>query len=486
MSAEPPPWLDAAGRHPRVAGLGATDAEQRRAAAFARDLAHWLWGSPRQTLGPLARVVTLVAASEFRDARVLCNGRPLLAVEAAARATEALWPMLRWPDPPEDEEHEPPPEDAGGAGGGEGDGEDDEDGDPAAVLAQLADGDEADDDPELEALAERLRMMGAGDDPVEVGEAASDLLEGFGESTAGGALEADEVARHLENFLPGVGWSAAPGELERTLVDKLDALATLIRKLPELREIADRLGRLEAESRKPGLLEGGREEVAGVRLSGEITQALPAELALLGDPDTEDLFHQRWIEHRLISLELVGRGDEGRSEGEKRGPVIACIDTSASMEGDPELVAKAVVLVVCRQALPRGRAVHLLLFGGPGERTEIRLRRGRGGLEGLLDFLELGFHGGTDFDGPLLRAIELLDERDLHRADLLVVTDGLGRAAPHVVEKVDAAKGARGARVWSVVIGREDVRSVKAFSDEVWVLRAGQNPGTLGLGKALR
>lgn len=478
---EIPPTLDAAGRHPRVVGLGETDAEQRRASAFARDLSRFLWGAPRELMGPLARVVTLVAASDFRDARVLCEGRPLLAVEAAARATEVLWPLLRWPEPPEGAE----PEAGAGQGSGKGEGEDDEEaGDPAAVLAALADG-EVDEDPELEALAERLRQLGAGDDPVQTGEVASDLLEGFGEQASSGAIEADEVARHLENFLPGVGWSSAPGELERTLLEKLDGLATLIRKLPELREIAERLGRLESESRKPGLMDGGSEEVAGVVLSGDITRALPAELALLADPDTEDLFHQRWVEHRLISLELVGRGDEGRSEGEKRGPVIACIDTSASMEGDPELVAKAVVLAVCRQALPRGRTVHLLLFGGPGERTEIRVRRGRGGLEGLLAFLEMGFHGGTDFDGPLLRAVELLAERDLLRADLLVVTDGLGRAAPRVVEEVDACKEARGVRVWSVVIGRDDVRSVKAFSDEVWVLKAGEEPGRLGLGRVV-
>ena len=132
------------------------------------------------------------------------------------------------------------------------------------------------------------------------------------------------------------------------------------------------------------------------------------------------------------------------------------------------------MLTVCRQALPRGRAVHLLLFGGPGERTEIRVRRGKGGLEGLLAFLEMGFHGGTDFDGPLLRAVELLGERDLDRADFLVVTDGLGRAAPHVVEKVDRARAERGVRVWSVIIGRQDTRSVKAFSDEVWVLMGGE------------
>ena len=54
-------------------------------------------------------------------------------------------------------------------------------------------------------------------------------------------------------------------------------------------ELADRLGRLEEASRRQGPTEGGREEVAGVRLGGDIANVLPVELALLSDADTEDL-----------------------------------------------------------------------------------------------------------------------------------------------------------------------------------------------------
>jgi uncharacterized protein with von Willebrand factor type A (vWA) domain len=195
---------------------------------------------------------------------------------------------------------------------------------------------------------------------------------------------------------------------------------------------------------------------------------LPAELALLGDADTEDLFYQRLIERRLVSLELVGVGDEGVAQGDRRGPVIACIDTSASMEGAPEFAAKALVLAICRKVIPKGRVVHLILFGGPGERTELRLRRGLGGLEGMLAFLQRSFHSGTDFDGPLLRAMDLLDEGELDTADVLVVTDGLCRAGPEVVDRVRQVRDKRGVRIWSVVFGHGDTRGVDPFSDEVW------------------
>ncbi|MCA9491136.1 MAG: VWA domain-containing protein [Myxococcales bacterium] len=484
--------VDVVVRHPLIAGLGRDEPEQSRVEAFARDLARWLVGRPRRELGPLARVVTLVAQRELRPTRRLCHERPLMAVEASARATAALWPLLREDTPPPEAEPPEPTEGEGGALGapgeeedegegegageqeeqqeqdgeeGDGDGDEDEDEEGEDVLRAML-GDDADaDDPDLDALVEQLRRQLGGEG--DAAEEAADALADMTEAAAEGAIETDRAARHLERFVPGIGWSTSPGQLEMALLDRLDRLALLLRDLPELEHLADALGRIEDATREEGRQHGGREEVVGVRFSGEVAHALPAELALLGDPDTEDLFYARWTEHQLVSLELSGAGDEGRAAGDRRGPVIACIDTSASMEGPPELAAKALVLAICRAVIPRGRVVHLLLFGGRGEQTEIRLRRGLGGLESLLDFLFRSFHSGTDFDGPLLRAMDLLDEEDLQAADVLVVTDGLCRAAPEVVDRVASVRAARGVRVWSVVLGHRDTRGVDPFSDHV-------------------
>ncbi|TNE84262.1 MAG: VWA domain-containing protein [Deltaproteobacteria bacterium] len=528
--------LGVVARHPRVAELGRTAREQRRVEAFAVDLARWLVGEPRENLRPLARVVTVVAARELRDPRRLCRDRPLMAVESAARATEALWPYLRGPLD-EDEPLPPPPSrpgppgepgpggesgaDAGEAGEGEGgDGEGEEEAeeaegegegtaegeadgegeaqgdgsgegvpepgeaiDPTELLRELA-GEGAEDleDPDLAGLAEQLRkLMGDHRDPVEAGTEAGEELETVGEAALQAALETQDVAERIERFLPGVGWSTAPGALTGTLLERLDTLSQLLDDLEGLRELADRLGRMEEADRSEGRQDGGSEEVAGVRLSGDVSRALPSELALLSDPSTEDLFYQRLMEQRLVSLELTGSGLDGRGGGTKRGPVIACIDTSGSMQGAPELAAKALVLALGRKVLPQGRVMHLLLFGGPEDRTELRLKRGRGGLEQLLDFLSLSFQAGTDFDMPLLRAMELLAEEELDRADVLVVTDGLARASKPILDRVEEVKEARGARIYSVVLGHGDVRGVEPFSDEVHVLDPNDSAKALSL-----
>ncbi|MBW1878944.1 MAG: VWA domain-containing protein [Deltaproteobacteria bacterium] len=553
--------VDVVVRHPRVVELGRNAQEQWRVDQFANDLARWLFGEARETLAPLARVVTVVASRELRDPRRLCRDRSLMAVEAAARATESLWPLLRGeleeeqeeeeeeeqqreqgedegaPMPAdgagaagdsEDEDEAPEEADSGGTGagaGGDGDAEPDDDAeaedeaegdaetegdaeaeddaegageaeggepgeedrdDPSAedeapeeevplpstedLLAAIAEEDML-DDPELANLAERLReaMGGEASDTMELGAAAGQSLAPAAEAALSGALESDRAARMLEHFVPGVGWSFAPSQLHASLLENLDKLTLLIQQLENLDALADLLGRMEDPSDDDDLPLGGSEEVVGIRLGGDVANALPSELALLSDPETEDLFYQRLIEHRLISLELEGAGMDGVGGWERRGPIIACIDTSGSMEGWAEMAAKALVLALCRRVLPQGRPVHLILFSGPRDQVELRLRKGLGGLEELLGFLSLGFHGGTDFDRPLTRAMELLEERELLRADVLVVTDGLARAGPGMVEAVQEAREGRGVRVWSVILG-DDTYGVRAFSDQIWIL----------------
>lgn len=450
--------------HPRVLDLARSEEDAGLLGAFSRDVAAYLTGAPPEDLQPLARVVTAVAESELDAPRRLCEGRPLLAVEAAARLTEELWPLLR---AAQAQESPPPPEPSTapgsptGTGGGQPGEEDGDDGGDTSGEGNDAPGGEGSQDP-LEGLREALE--------------ASDQTRRAAEASCMGAIEVEQATRTLARYLPGIGWSTAPGVLERRLLANIARLATLLQRSATLRQLADALGRVEGAHRAEGHQDGGSEEVAGVRIGGDVRTALPSELGLLADEETELLFYQRLVEHRLVSLELVGSGLDGRSTAERRGPVVACIDTSGSMSGLPEVAAKALVLAVCRRVLPQGRAVHLLLFGGPGEQLELRLRRGSGGLDQALDFIAMVFDSGTDIDTPLRRALELVQtEPTFDRADVLVVTDGLCMASDDVIAALDEARTTHGTRVFGVVIGRTHLGRVKRFSDQVWRVDA-QNP----------
>jgi Mg-chelatase subunit ChlD len=309
---------------------------------------------------------------------------------------------------------------------------------------------------EVTGLVDALRGIGGGRFVVGVARAAAD-----------GASDVVAALAAVQRLAPGAGWSLGPGALRRIAVGDLPRLARLLSRLPRLVALVDALGRAEAQAAKDGGERGGSEEVVGVAASGDVTRALPSELALLADPATEDLFFARYAERRLISLQLAGRGLDGVAAPAERGPVIACVDASASMDGEPEWAAKAIVLAVVRRAMAQRRDVHLLVFGGRGQHLERRLRAGASGVEGLLDLLASSFDGGTDFDGPLLRALALLDDPRLARADLLVVTDGHAAASPATVRAIADARRDTGARVVSIVVGNPHVDGVRPFSDEV-------------------
>ncbi len=304
-------------------------------------------------------------------------------------------------------------------------------------------------------------------EPGEPGEAdhREMLEEAFDQVSAQG-----QVLDDLSQLLPDVGWGFGRGHLERALLADMARFAELLRRSDALRRIAEELGRLEQSQRRRAAPQGGRESVVGVRMGGSLAEVLPTELALLGATATEDLFYQRYVEHRLLSLEFDGSlSEEGRVGGE--GPVIACIDTSGSMSGMPEVIAKALVLAVMRRVLPRGRRVRLMLFGGPGDFQDRDIGRGPGAMQHFLDFLAMRFDAGTDFDGPLERALDLLAEERYERADVLLVTDGYARASGAVVRRVAALRAELGFEVVSVVIGG-DRRGVAAFSDRVWTIPA--------------
>ena len=279
----------------------------------------------------------------------------------------------------------------------------------------------------------------------------------------------DDVAR----LAPWASWHTRGSALEAAVLERLDELAQLLARRPELEDIAEQLGRLEAAERAGRSLErGGRQTVVGVRVGGELADALACELALLADPETEPLFYARLAERRLLSLELGGDAAEVPMTTRRPGPVIACVDTSGSMRGAPERLAKAALLALARRVLGEGRRMVVLLFGGRGAYTEVALAPGRVDLPALFRLLLTSYYGGTDFDGPIARALALrLEGAGMREADLLLVTDGLCRLGPEVLAAVAQARAHDDLEVASVVIG-EHAERVEAFSDRIWKVPA--------------
>jgi uncharacterized protein with von Willebrand factor type A (vWA) domain len=217
---------------------------------------------------------------------------------------------------------------------------------------------------------------------------------------------------------------------------------------------------LESQVRSP--LEP--EETNGLCRSDDISRMLPSEMALIanGSRPARLLHFARRMERTLLSYERVGWAEEPAVTGQgteirpaaECGPIILCLDTSGSMMGARETIAKAMVLECMRQAKSQNRQCYLYSFSGPGDCQELELKVTGKGVSRLLEFLAGSFHGGTDVDEPFLRALSRLDEEEWSNADILLVTDGEIRPPDEeMVASLNRAKETMGLKVHGLLVG---------------------------------
>ncbi|HET9594112.1 MAG TPA: VWA domain-containing protein [Anaeromyxobacteraceae bacterium] len=329
---------------------------------------------------------------------------------------------------------------------------------------------------------------------------AADWSERFG--------EIDELAQVLGpvgDLLKSARWDLLRGVLRSTGWQEVVRIRGLLERLPDLSRVIRRLGRARptddpdhgraapAREREAALRPERRTarvpdvpgETRGVCRSGRVARMLPAEAMLLRHPRLRLVWHARHAERTLLTYEDDDRVDDlvlreapawrerTTPVPERRlelGPMLVCVDTSGSMQGGAEQVAKAVVLEAVRTAHAQRRACHVFAFSGPGEVVDMPLAVDAGGLERLTRFMGQSFRGGTDIGAPLGRALEMIGTEAWQLADLLLASDGEFGATPEVAAAVTRAKGERGLRVQAVLIGdRETIGLLELADDVFWV-----------------
>ncbi|MEM9069788.1 MAG: VWA domain-containing protein [Myxococcota bacterium] len=201
---------------------------------------------------------------------------------------------------------------------------------------------------------------------------------------------------------------------------------------------------VEREVWQPRVIHGPEAtQVRGVERSGEIARMLPSEAALLSHPTLRMLWHARRAERTLLTYHARGVWTESVlatqtfDDGEvvqhpraEQGPVIVVLDTSGSMKGVPEELAKAVVLQLLARCVAEKRPCYVYNFSGPGNLHEHELGFDDEGMASVLRFLSMSFHGGTCPEEALRRACARLKEETWRQADLVVLSDGHFDGAP--------------------------------------------------------
>lgn len=257
--------------------------------------------------------------------------------------------------------------------------------------------------------------------------------------------------------------------------DDFAALAAQLQSNARIKELARQMGRdyiSEEKKRKARVPQASRSEVHGTHRSDDLMRVLPSELLNLEDETLETIFYARLLEKNLLSYQLQGitfvDGEESFQQDKRTGPVVACLDTSGSMQGAPLLKAKAILLAIANILKKEERSLHVLLFGASGEVREFSMAE-QNNAAGLLRFLRQGFGGGTDFATPLKRALAIIaEQKDYKKADVLMISDGDCSLSPEFSAHLQQQKATLDCSVYSVLCA--GTRIEDNFSDEVVVL----------------
>lgn len=317
----------------------------------------------------------------------------------------------------------------------------------------------------------------------------------------------DEVLALLQSLgdLAHLRWDELQGQLSRREWREAQRIGTLLQRLPRLAAFIDGVGRRSAEPRQPpaqqprpdplphtGAARHPADEqerrpepqsVDGVRRARDLARMTGGESLNLTHPALRRLWRARFAEAQLQSYDDRAPHDSQRPLPRPepqarrpqpvpagRGPMIVCLDTSGSMRGAPENVAKACVLQALRSAQAGRRGCRLLAFGGHDELLERELALTPEGLEHLLDVMGQSFDGGTDVQTPIETAIDRVQATGWEDADILIVSDGEFGVTHHTLALLRDAKARLGLRVHGILIGdRETVGLVEVCDSLHWV-----------------
>ena len=316
----------------------------------------------------------------------------------------------------------------------------------------------------------------------------------------------------LQALLQGLGdgaslrWDELRGQLSRREWAEAQRISETLKTLPELVALVRRLGRAERAAGPQALpprtsdsavqrllgvkametrLPDAPGELRGIRQSDRIEGMLGSEAAMLLHPVLKKLWRARRAEARLLTYDSEAvlidlRPDPAAPprhdpappvpEALERGPILICLDTSGSMRGGPETVAKAVVLQAVRTAHAERRGCRLIAFGGPDEIVERELT-GKNGLAALLDLMGQSFDGGTDVQGPIDRAIDRVHQARWASADLLIVSDGEFGCTAATLARLDDARDRLGLRVQGVLVGDRETLGLMEVADDIFWVR---------------
>lgn len=315
-----------------------------------------------------------------------------------------------------------------------------------------------------------------------------------------------KLEKLLSPFINDFGrlWDMSSHPFETSGFEILETFANLLEQDKSLQELADMLGKqsrlqakFEKEMRDKVIIKtewhpeaAYRGEISGIKYSNDIASTLPRELAMLKNTHTKKLFQLKFAQKQLLAFEfqnkientkeVVEKEEVSVEKQEQKGPIIICVDTSGSMHGSPENIAKTVTFAFSKIALEQMRKCFIISFSTDIETLEIKANddfemtsvADENYLQKLVKFLRMSFNGGTDAEPALKKAVKMLNKdgaEGYKNADVLMISDFvMSELSDDLVNEITREKG-KGSAFYSLVIGESGNQNTISSFDHNWM-----------------
>lgn len=257
-------------------------------------------------------------------------------------------------------------------------------------------------------------------------------------------------------------------------------------RYPILKEIVRMIGREQPQSKDekddivykymPMLLSSPMKttNIEQISMGNDLSHIIPSEIATLSEPSTEMLFFKKFAERQLqifANKPPMTTQDKHVQEHQtkprlEKGAIIVGIDTSGSMEGEPERLARSLLMQLLRLAKRQQRKCFVITFSVRAKALE--LTKPANWLL-LKKFLEQGFSGGTCGEEMLAAALNALQTKDFSMADVLIISDFEFPLPMEKTRKRMEEEHSKGTRYYGLQIGKYK-NSYKKVLDKIWQL----------------
>lgn len=257
-------------------------------------------------------------------------------------------------------------------------------------------------------------------------------------------------------------WGMEPGQMRNIPLSQKREAIERIRKSRKLRSLADVLGRMREVAHQT-LKKSKATESSGIRsvtTGNQLENLLPTELATLRHPILKKEFQRKFLEKSLLVYEKQNRRQVGK------GPIVVCCDVSGSMDGDPETYSKALALSLLEVAQAQKRSYAFISFNNTVQDV-FEFPKGKVNLQHVVDLAERFSGGGTNFQEPLEKALEIMEQATFTRGDIIFITDGEAHLDEDFVKRFKALKAKKDFALYTMLIFSDSDEALRPISDEV-------------------